>query len=158
MEHIAFTSLEKKEGIKLVHIPAGGGGPAVTMLLGGHVEISCSPLIPLKPYISAGTIRALAVWGLERFGAEEFRNIPTLAELGLNIPSFYWISVFAPKKTPQPVVQKLRTVLKQSVEDKNFVQMISRMGEDIRYLSGEEFDKLFKEQRLNISDLLKTMK
>lgn len=150
--------MEKKAGIKLVHIPAGGGGPALTMVLGGHVEICAGWLIQLKPYISAGTIRPLAVWGPERFKTEELKEIPTLSELGLGIQNFYWIAVFAPKNIPQPIVQKLRDVLKQSVEDKSFETAITRMGDEVKYMSGEDFEKLFKEQRLNISNLVKDMK
>ncbi len=77
--HVAMEMLAYSAGIKLRHIPTGGGGPALNALLGGHVEaISGGPNVSI-PHIKAGTLKALAGWGEKRL--EGLPNVPTLQEL-----------------------------------------------------------------------------
>ncbi|HLA40922.1 MAG TPA: tripartite tricarboxylate transporter substrate-binding protein, partial [Candidatus Glassbacteria bacterium] len=141
-----------------IHIPTGGGGPALTMLLGGHVEISAFFPPVVKPHLAKGTLRALAVNSTERLG-KELATIPTLREeLGFSTPISWWFAVFAPRATPQPAVQKLRSALKNISEDAQFVKLMTKLGFEIKFMGGEEFEQVFKEQRASFSALLKSMR
>lgn len=157
-EHVLFAFLSRKTGMDLIHIPTSGGGPALIMLLGEHVEISCFFPPVVKPHLASGTLRALAVNSAERLD-REFASIPTLKEeLGFTAPISWWFAVFAPRATPQPVVQKLRSALKDIAADKEFAKLMSNLSFDIKYMGGEEFEKVFKEQQTSFSELLKSMK
>lgn len=157
-EHVLFTFLSQKTGINLIHIPTGGGAPALTMLLGEHVEISAFFPPVVKPHLAKGTLRALAVNSTERLG-KELAAIPTLREeLGFSSPISWWFAVFAPRATPQPVVQKLRRVLKNISEDPQFVKLMTNVGFEIKFMGGEEFERAFKQQRASFSELLKSMR
>lgn len=157
-ERVIFTSLSNESGIKLTGIPAGGAGAQLPLVLGGHVETSIAVPPTLKAHMAAGTIRPLAVNGRERCKFEEFKEVPTLKELGFGVEHYFWVAVFVPKKTPQPIVQKLRTTLKLIAEDKDYERVMTNMYEEIKYMNGEDFEKYFKEQQLNLSNLLKFMK
>ncbi len=79
--HVAMEMFAHAAGIKLRHIPTGGGGPALTSLLGGHVDcLSGGPNVSI-PHIKAGTLRVLANWGDKRLAA--LPDVPTMKELGL---------------------------------------------------------------------------
>lgn len=157
-EHVLFTFISQKTGANLIHIPTGGGGPALTMLLGGHVEVSCFFVPVVRPHLAKGTLRALAVNSNERLD-KELASIPTLREeLGFTAPISWWFAVFAPRATPQPVVQKLRTSLKNISEDKEFEKLMNNVSIDIKFMGGEEFEKEFKQQQASFSELLKSMK
>ena len=157
-EHLFFTQLSQETGIELIHVPAGGGGPALTMLLGGHVDTSIFLPAVISPHIAAGTIRPLAVLSDERYGLAGLKDVPTLRELGFNISTFMFNGIFAPKGTPQPIVQKLRTVVKQICEDPSLKSLMARMNEEIKYMSGEDFEKWLKEESVKIDKLIKSIK
>src|SRR5208337_11078 len=77
--HVAMEIIAHKEGIKWTHVPYKGAAPALTALLGGHVD-ACSAGLGYQPHVQAGSVRMLADHGLKRQVA--FPNVPTLMELG----------------------------------------------------------------------------
>ena len=93
-------------GIDITHIPYKGSGPALTDLLGGHVQIYFSSLPPAVGLVKEGKLRALAVTGPKR--STSFPDVPTVAEQGL--PGFEAVlhyGIVAPAGTPRPIVDKL---------------------------------------------------
>ena len=108
--HLAGELFNRMAGTQMVSVNYKGGGPAVSDLLGGHVQVYFSTIPSVVQHIQAGKLRALAVTGQER--SPEMPDIPTGAESGL--PDFEvtaWFGIFAPAQTPQPVVARLNTEL-----------------------------------------------
>ena len=108
--HLAGELFNRMAGTQMVSVNYKGGGPAVSDLLGGHVQVYFSTIPSVVQHIQAGKLRALAVTGKER--SPEMPDIPTVAESGL--PDFEvtaWFGIFAPAQTPQPVVARLNTEL-----------------------------------------------
>ncbi|MBI3068584.1 MAG: tripartite tricarboxylate transporter substrate binding protein [Betaproteobacteria bacterium] len=98
-----FKSMAK---VNITHVPYRGGAPAVTDLLGGHVEVMFAPFPPALPQIKARKLRVLAVTTGKRSGL--LPEVPTITENGL--PGYEaegWFAVLAPAKTPQPIVAQL---------------------------------------------------
>jgi tripartite-type tricarboxylate transporter receptor subunit TctC len=140
--HMAMELLSQAAGIKLRHVPAAGGGPAVTALLGGHVDALASGPAAVLPQIKAGKLRALAGWGTERVAA--LPDVPTFKELGYPEAEFYiWSGVFAPKATPAPVLAKLRDAVKQAVAEPEFKDAMAKQQTPINFKQGDEFQKFF---------------
>ena len=104
--HLAGELFKRMAGVDIVSIAYKGGGPAVVDLMAGNVQIYFSTIPAALPQVKAGRLRALAVTSGKR--VNEIRDIPTVSESGL--PGFEvvaWFGMFAPGKTPQPIVKKL---------------------------------------------------
>src|SRR5262245_21440313 len=96
--HLAMELLSHAAGVKLRHVPYAGAGPALTAILGGHVDALASGPAVVLPHIKAGKLRALAGWGDRRVAA--LPEVPTFKELGYPDAEFYiWAGVFAGKGT-----------------------------------------------------------
>jgi tripartite-type tricarboxylate transporter receptor subunit TctC len=140
--HMAMELLSQAAGIKLRHVPYAGGGPAVTALLGGHVDALASGPAAVIPQIKAGKLRPLAGWGAERIAA--LPDVPTFKELGYPTAEFYiWAGVFAPKATPAPILARLRESVRQAVAEPAFKDAMAKQETPIAFKQGEEFQKFF---------------
>src|SRR5207253_1966544 len=100
--HVAMEIFANAAGIKLFHVPYGGGGPAVTALLGGQVEALASGPAAAVGQIKGGKMRALAAWSEKRL--DMLPNLPTFKELGYDAEFYIWSGVFAPAATPSSVL------------------------------------------------------
>jgi len=140
--HVAMEMFAHAAGIKLRHIPTAGGGPALTALLGGHVEsLSGGPNVSI-PHIKAGTLRVLAGWGGKRLPA--LPDVPTLKELGYEDAEFYiWSGLFAPRATPPAVIKVLREATRQAVSAPEFKSAMEKMETPISYMDADEFKKFW---------------
>ena len=140
--HMAMELLSHAAGIKLRHVPYNGAGPALTALLGGHVDALASGLSVVLPQIKAGKLRALAGWGDKRVAA--LPEVPTFKELGYPEAEFYiWAGLFAPKGTPEPVLAKLREAARVGVADPEFKSAMDKLETPISFKQGAEFQKFF---------------
>ena len=97
MGHLASAYLAAKTGIKLTHVPFRGSAPALTAVMGGHVQVLLDPPFTAMPAIELGSTRALAVTGA--WWSPLLPNVPTVAELGF--PGFaagHWGGFFRPRR------------------------------------------------------------
>lgn len=106
--HVAGVLFEREAGVSLNHIPYKGGAPAMTDLAGGAVDIAFADLTLVKPLLSSGRIRVLAIASAER--SPMLPDVPTTAEVGLSgVRLDTWYALFAPAGTPTAVVNRLRS-------------------------------------------------
>jgi tripartite-type tricarboxylate transporter receptor subunit TctC len=108
--HLAIELLMKQSGLKLIHVPYKGSGPALIDVVGGQVETMMDQLTASMNHIKEGRVRALAVTTSKRSAL--MPDVPTLAELGVGgyeVSTF--TGLFAPAGTPRPVLDKLGATL-----------------------------------------------
>jgi tripartite-type tricarboxylate transporter receptor subunit TctC len=140
--HMAMELLSHAAGIKLRHVPYAGAGPALTALLGGHVDALASGPAVVLPHIKAGKLRALAGWGDKRVAA--LPDTPTFKELGYPEAEFYiWAGLFAPRGTPEPVLARLRESVRAAVAEPEFKAAMDKLETPIAFKQGEEFQRFF---------------
>jgi tripartite-type tricarboxylate transporter receptor subunit TctC len=140
--HLATEMLAHAAGIKLKHVPFTGAGPAMTALLGGHVDLLASGPSVVIPHVKAGKLRPLGNWGAERVKA--LADVPTFKELGYKDVEFYiWAGVFAPAATPEPIRKILRGAVAQAVKDGEFTAAMGKMETPIAYLDAPDFKKFW---------------
>jgi len=125
--HLGGELLKLVAGIDVVHVPYKGTGPAMNDLIGGHVDVMFSGISSARPYMDAGTLRALAVTGETRNAATP--DVPTFAEAGLGgvTASTYW-GVLAPKGTPKDVIERVSAEFAKAVKDPAIVERIAQLG------------------------------
>jgi tripartite-type tricarboxylate transporter receptor subunit TctC len=107
----------KDAGLDMVHVPyKGGAGPAVTDVLGGHVDIMFTTVSSAMEFVKAKTVKAFAVTTRERM--TELPDIPTMHELGwTNLVTSSWQGVLVPSGTPRPIVEKLHAAIVKVLAD-----------------------------------------
>jgi len=114
--HLGTVLFAESAGINITHIPYKGSGPALTDLLGGHVQIYFSSLPPAVGLVKEGKLRALAVTSLKR--SASFPDIPTVAEQGLSgFEAVLHYGIVAPAGTPRPIVDKLNGALRAALNN-----------------------------------------
>lgn len=123
-QHLAFEYIAKKEKIKWNHVPYPGGAPAVAALLGGHVKVHVGSGSH-QPYLKAGKFRILAAYMDERI--PEYPDVPTLKELGYNVPTTNNICVIAPKGIPEPIRKTLEEAFSSAAKSKAFLSFVENM-------------------------------
>ena len=148
--HVAMEIFANAAGIKLFHVPYGGGGPAITALLGGQVEASAQGPAAAIGQIKGGKMRALAGWGTERL--KLLPDLPTFKELGYQDVEFYiWSGVFAPAATPAPIVSRLRESVKAAATSEDFRNAMEKVSTPVHYLDAPEFAKYWERDAKRLS-------
>lgn len=153
--HINTELFAKAVGLKFRHVPYGGGGQAVTAVVGGHEDFASMTPSSSVPLMKGGKLRPLAVQGDMR--SKFLPEVPTLKEKGIDagLPQITGLGV--PKKTPAPIVEKLRAVVKQATEDKSFINVIESQGDEVHHVDGETFGKITDQASEKVSKLFKQL-
>ena len=121
---------QSRLGVKLTNIPYKGTGPALTDLLGGQVDLLCDQTTQTIPYIKDGRVKTYGTTTLKRLTA--IPNVPTLNEQGLKgFEVKVWHGVYAPKGTPQPVLNKLTVALKAALNSPDVRKRLEDANIDI---------------------------
>jgi tripartite-type tricarboxylate transporter receptor subunit TctC len=138
--HIATAALEDKANVKLKHIPFQGSSPAVTALLGGHIDaVSVSPA-EVAAQVNAGKLKILAIMSDKRI--KGYESIPTLKERKIDLSIGTWRGLTLPKDTPNEIVDALRDATKKIIVEPSYIQGADRSGLGLAYLDGPDF-KIF---------------
>lgn len=143
--HLATELFKQRTGAKMLHVPYKGSAPALNALLAGEVQVEILPPGIALTNIQAGKIKVIAFTGKKRL--PEMPTIPTMKESGVDLVfDGTWIGLFAPAKTPQPVVNKIYKEIKTLLAMPATQEMIR--GDGSGYLadgrSPEEFAKQVK--------------
>jgi tripartite-type tricarboxylate transporter receptor subunit TctC len=135
--HVAMEIFANAAGIQLFHVPYGGGGPALTALLGGQVHALASGPAPAVGQIKAGKMRALASWSTERLPL--MPEVPTFKELGYDAEFYIWSGVFAPAAIPTPVLDRLRAAVREAATSPEFKGTMEKVQTPVNYLDAPAF-------------------
>jgi tripartite-type tricarboxylate transporter receptor subunit TctC len=153
--HLAAASLGDKTGAKFSHIPYEGGAPAVTALLGGHVEaVTVSPA-EVSAQVSAGKLRMLGVMADERL--EAYKDVPTLKEKNIDLSMGTWRGIAVPKETPQEVVDVLKEATSKAVEEQSFKDVLAKMNLGLKYQDDAGFSEVIKNDSSRFKELIEKL-
>jgi tripartite-type tricarboxylate transporter receptor subunit TctC len=155
MSHIPAELLMKAVGITCRHVPYNGGGPAITAVVGGHVDFATQFPSSSLPLVKGNKLMVLAVQGDRRL--KSIPDVPTVTELGIAAEYYAWVGICAPIKTPKPVVEKLREAAKKVVADKAYIDMIENLGDEVRSMNGEELSKYWDAESERVANLFKEL-
>jgi tripartite-type tricarboxylate transporter receptor subunit TctC len=154
--HVAMEMFAASAGIKLLHVPFRGAGPALTALLGGTVQALPSAPGTLKQQVDEGRMRVLANWGAERIAS--FPDLPTFRELGYKNVEFYiWAGLFAQSALPAPIMMRLREAMADAVKSPEVTKTFATAGSPVAYLDAPEFAKFVANDSARLIAAVKTI-
>jgi tripartite-type tricarboxylate transporter receptor subunit TctC len=138
--HLTGAWFLQLTGLKMVHAPFRGAGPALQAALGGEIQILFDNLYPSLPQVQDGKLNALAVTTPER--SPSAPQIPTMRESAPELAKFdvsSWFGVFLPKSAPAPVVEALNKEVKAMLERDDIRKNIAAMGATADYGTPAQF-------------------
>jgi tripartite-type tricarboxylate transporter receptor subunit TctC len=136
--HMAMEVFAQNAGIKLLHVPFRGAGPAMTAVLSNTVQAIAAAPGTLKPQVDAGKMRVLANWGARRIAS--FPDVPTFKELGYDVPEFYiWAGLFAQRALPDSIMTRLRDAMREATRRPDVVRAFEKVGSPVAYMDAPEF-------------------
>nr|WP_233208306.1 tripartite tricarboxylate transporter substrate binding protein [Pollutimonas subterranea] len=145
LNHLAAEDLKRRAGVDILHVPFGGGGPAVQAVLGKVVNFTMLSYAATKSNIAAGKIKPLAVTGTTRL--PDLPDTPTVAESGFpNYEAYSWIGIFAPAATPDDVSNNLTKAFQEALNDKEVKQKLTALGFEVIGTDGASVDDYTVEQ------------
>ena len=154
LQHVTGAMLEQQGGIKMVHVPYKGTGPALQDLLGGQVDLTFGTAPPFMLHIASGKLRVLAVTGKQRLPS--LSQVPTTAEAGYpKVNATSWFALFAPAATPKPVVDKLAADVRAVVQSAAFQQKAQEQGATAEYLSPQQLGEQVRADLGNWAQVVK---
>ena len=137
--------LQQQTGIKMVHLPYKGGGPAISALLRG--DIAMMPVVPssILPYVKNGNVKVIATTAAKRL--DSLPDVPTTKELGIaDVDIRPWWGIFAPKDTLQDVVKRIETAAKAVGDNPQYREKMKNVSTDIVFVGGEQFSAMLAKQ------------
>jgi tripartite-type tricarboxylate transporter receptor subunit TctC len=148
---VVFQSLEK---IKINFVPYKGGGPAVTDLLGGHVDTMFATMPSVVPFVKSGKLKALVITDDKRWAA--LPEVPSAKEAG--VPSLIvitWNGVLAPAGLPEPIVAKLNTDIVAVANSQDMKDRMRAQAAEIATTSPDEFAAMIRNDFAKWSKVIK---
>ena len=134
------AAYEGVAGVKMTHVPYKGSGPAMTDMLAGQTQVWIANAPVVLPHIQSGKLRALATTSASR--PVIMTNIPTLNEAGLKgYEADTWYGIFAPAKTPQPILDKLNADIVSVLKSKDITDRFAAEGAFVVANSSADFTK-----------------
>jgi tripartite-type tricarboxylate transporter receptor subunit TctC len=142
--HLAGELFKILAGVKLVHVPYRGQGPALSDLLGGQVQVLFAATPGTTDYITTGKLRALAVTSARR--ANMLPDLPTIGTFVPGYEASQWYGIGAPKATPANIIEKLNKEINAGIADPGMKARFAAIGGEPLPGSPAVFAKLIAEE------------
>ena len=152
--HLTGELLQQLTGVRLVHVPYKGGGAAITGIISGEVQVSFLSPVTAHAQLLAGKVKALAVTSKTR--SPSLPNIPSAVEAGVpEMEALLWFGLFAPAKTPRPVVAKINQAVVDLLRRDDMKDAILKQGGDASPSTPEELGAWVKSEIARWTPIIK---
>lgn len=152
--HLAMEMLNSQAQLDMQHIPYNSELQAVTALMGNHVHASILTYTISGPHIRSNAVRALAVLSPKRDPL--LPDVPTSAEQGYpEIMAVIYNILFAPAKTPAPIVKKIEDALEKTLRDKEVKEKLEKMEYKVDFMSGKSTQSFLEAETKKWSEVVK---
>jgi len=142
-------------GVKMTHVPYRGSTPALSDVVGGHVQLYFSAMPPAVGLVRDGQVRALAVTGLAR--APVLPDVPTVSESALpGYEAVLHFGIVAPAGTPQPIIAKLNSAMRAALAEKDVQDRLASAGADPAPGSPQDYAAFLDRESKKWAEVIKT--
>ena len=154
--HMAGEAIAGAAGIKLLHVPYQGIGPAVASILGGNVDMVVGLPNAIMPHVNAGKLVPLAITGPQR--SDLMPGFMTVREGGLDMTDVTKFGFFAPKGTPDAILQKWIAAVPEAMKSPEFIETTRRSYNGTMYLNPTQFKAVLDNEDRHFKKLIKDLK
>ena len=155
--HLAAEMFKLGTNTFIVHVPYRGGGPAVSDLIAGHVQLSFMTVLEASGHIKAGKLRALAVTSNQRVSA--LPDVPALAEGAVpGFNSISWIGLLAPAGTPREIVEKISADVRELIASDEVKTRLTDLGGVPRANTPAQFGQMIEADRKRYTQIIRERK
>jgi tripartite-type tricarboxylate transporter receptor subunit TctC len=142
--HLATELFAAKTGVRMVHIPYGGGGPAAIGAMANQVQALFSSVLPILGMVRGDKLKALAIAADQR--SKLLPDVPTFAEQGLDYRTGTWFGLLAPAHTPDNIVAQLNRAAVAALDDAGVRAKLAEQGAEVIASSPAEFRDFLKDE------------
>ena len=142
--HLSGELFKQLTGVDMQHVPYRGSGPAINDLVAGQVDLMFDNLPSSIEQVRAGNLRGIALTSAK--GVPAMPNTPTIAETVPGFEASSWFGVFAPAKTPRPIIDKLNAEIRKAIDDEELKRRFADIGGEIRAYTPAEFGEFVKSE------------
>ena len=143
--HLAGELFNAMAGVRMVHVPYKGNAPALTDLIGGHVDVVFNGLTSALPFIKSGKLRALGMTSLNR--SATLPEVPTLDEAGLKgFQAVAWNGLIAPARTPKAVIDRINADVLKVIRAPELIEKLKAEGSDPVGSTVGEYSKFLRDE------------
>ena len=147
--HLAMALLSQRAGVKLVHVPYRGGGPAMNDAVAGHVDLLVGSTALSMPQVDAGTIRPISQTGKTR--NPFLAKVPTVSESGFpDFEAYAWWGIFAPAGTPKPIVERFGNEMAAALREERVAKQLTETQQVSLTLGGPEVERKFVTNQMQV--------
>lgn len=140
--HLSMALMAEMAGIRMVHVPYKGGGPAGTALIAGETQAMLATIGSLFPHIKSGRVRPIGVATDKR--VPQFPDVPAIAEFVPGYDFTAWVGSFVPAGTPKAIVDTLNGLLGKALADPGVTEKLVAQTLDPMHISPEQFAERLK--------------
>jgi tripartite-type tricarboxylate transporter receptor subunit TctC len=151
--HLATELFQAKTGVKMVHVPYGGGGPAALGAMTNQVQALFSSVLPVLGMITGGKLKPIAIASERRSAL--LSDVPTFAESGLDYRTGTWFGVLAPAKTPEAIIDQLHKASVDILQDPGVRAKVAEQGADVVASSPAEFRAFIKDETERLAGVIR---
>jgi tripartite-type tricarboxylate transporter receptor subunit TctC len=152
--HLYYEVFQDLAGFDMPHVAYKGGGPAMTDLMGGHVQAMLISSTLAAPQVAGGKVKALAVTSDKRMA--QMPNVPTFAEAGYpNFRPQQWTGLFVPNGTPAPVVARITTEFARALKSPDVIARMNDLNAEPVMSSQADFAAHLKREYDTLGKLIK---
>ncbi|MBP0633085.1 tripartite tricarboxylate transporter substrate binding protein [Cupriavidus sp. AcVe19-1a] len=152
--HLAAELLSRATNVRLSHIPYRGGGPALTDVMGGQVDVTFENIVAVRPFLSSGKLRPLGVSSSEP--SSMLPGVPTVAsQVGAPFEILGRFAVVAPVGTPKPVIKRLNQEVTAIVRSSEVSTYFRQQGIEPAWSTPEELGSILRAESTKWSQLVK---
>ena len=142
--HLGVELFKQKAGVDILHVPYRGTAAAMPDLLSGRIAMMLDGVPVQTPNIRAGTLFAVAVTTRQRSPA--IPEVPTMIESALDVELPFWTAIYAPIKTPKPIIDKLNSAIAKAMKDQGVTSRLADVGTEVVGSTVTETDAFTRQQ------------
>lgn len=154
--HLAAELFKLTTGLDIVHVPYKGGGPAITALMSGEVQMVFSSMLPVIPHLKSGRLAAIAIASAKRTTA--LPELPTFREFGIDYETGTWFGVLVPAGTPREIITGLNEEIVRILRLPDVQERIAGEGAEPVGNSPAEFQAFIKNEAAKLGKVVRTSK